>query len=351
MLLIHASNLTGLGASQVAVSLIQAFLLNDEGKQIFFALPPTGKLSTINTGIHRSIIVKRWLPKPLSRILECLFPKVFFPVTEETIVLGDIPLRGLSNQVVLMHQLNLIKPHINPYSSNSINFKIMRKLFEVNLRFVKYIIVQTDVMKKQLMSSYPIAEGRIVVIPQPAPNGFHKVERNTSCIDDGLTLFYPAAGYPHKNHKVISELSQSLALCKDVKEIVVTIDDGEYKKLCFKNSKVSNVGRLSPQECMEWYSRADALFFPSVAESYGLPLVEAMVSGIPIICSNLPYARYLCGDNAIYFEPQDVKSASEAISEMKKRLRVGWQPDWREPLSKLPDNWNEVAKHFFCLLH
>ena len=149
---------------------------------------------------------------------------------------------------------------------------------------------------------------------------------------------------------MIAELSQSDELCGDIEEIIITLHDDEGQKHNFQKEKVTNVGRLSPRSCMDYYGRVDALFFPSVAESYGLPLVEAMVYGIPIICSDLPYARWLCGDNAVYFNPQDPRSASKAISEVKRRLLSGWVPDWKEPLSKLPVTWGEVGKQFIDLL-
>lgn len=350
MLFVHASNVTGLGASQVVSSLIDAFISNDERDRIVFALPSTGLLSRIDIGKHKAVTFNHRLPKSLFRIVECLFPKLLYPSAEETVVLGDIPLRGFSKQIVLVHQPNLIKPHINPYSSNSVSFKIMRKLFEWNLKYVRYVVVQSTVMKDQLIKSYSIPENAVVVIPQPPPSWFSKVKRNNGSIDNGLTLFYPAAGYPHKNHKLISELSRSDELCEDIKEMITTLDDEEQKKYCFQHPKVNNIGRLSPQSCIEYYSKIDALFFPSLAESYGLPLVEAMASGIPIICSDLPYARWLCGDNAVYFDPQDVKSASRAIGVVKKRLASGWHPSWDEALSKLPATWEEVGERFFRLL-
>ncbi len=55
------------------------------------------------------------------------------------------------------------------------------------------------------------------------------------------------------------------------------------------------VGRLNHADCLSEYGRADALILPSVLESYGLPLVEAMVMGLPVIAADLPHARLLCG--------------------------------------------------------
>ena len=65
--------------------------------------------------------------------------------------------------------------------------------------------------------------------------------------------------------------------------------------------------------------------------------------GLPIICPDLPYARALCGEQAIYFEPHNVNSLHAAIEELNKRRNLGWWPDWSSILDKIPRDWQEVA--------
>jgi hypothetical protein len=68
-----------------------------------------------------------------------------------------------------------------------------------------------------------------------------------------------------------------------------------------------------------------------------------MCIGLPIICPDLPYARVLCGDEAIYFDPDDVSSLQAAVMELDGKLKAGWWPDWREPMKAIPQNWSAVA--------
>ena len=111
-----------------------------------------------------------------------------------------------------------------------------------------------------------------------------------------------------------------------------------------------NVGRLSPDDCLERYRRVDGLFFPSTAESYGLPLVEAMALGIPVVCSDLPFARWLCETKASTSIPKipetpgaPSKPSSNGVVKAGGRIGSG-------PLSKLPESWDEVAGAFLRLL-
>ncbi|WP_198266707.1 hypothetical protein [sulfur-oxidizing endosymbiont of Gigantopelta aegis] len=166
-LLVHASNVTGLGAIQVVGAFINA-ITKINSHEMLVACPE--QLPYCHRLKVSTVTLRRVLPNSLSRLFECLFPHFYFPGTEQLIVLGDIPLRNYQNQVVLFHQPNLIRPHINKNTGMTFKFKILRLLFRYNLKFVRKMIVQTIVMKEQLEQSYPELRDRIVVIPQPAPD-------------------------------------------------------------------------------------------------------------------------------------------------------------------------------------
>jgi len=62
------------------------------------------------------------------------------------------------------------------------------------------------------------------------------------------------------------------------------------------------------------YSAATALVFPSLHEEGGIPVIEAMACGCPVIAANIPPVREFAGDAASYFDPNDVASIAEAMS-------------------------------------
>ena len=66
----------------------------------------------------------------------------------------------------------------------------------------------------------------------------------------------------------------------------------------------------------ELYRRHDVFVFPSLAESYGHPLVEAMASGLPVVAADLPYARRTCGEAALYFEPFSADELAAKIRQL-----------------------------------
>jgi glycosyltransferase involved in cell wall biosynthesis len=211
------------------------------------------------------------------------------------------------------------------------------------MKYVSIFIVQTEAMKSSLIDSYPEIRARIHVIAQPAPSWLIRAQLKRmnfyNGTELGLRLFYPAASYPHKNHRILSEINQ-LAIWP-ISEVILTISDNLNPNPSVP--WIRCVDKLQPDAVLDVYRTADALLFLSLSESFGFPLVEAMWIGLPIICPDLPYARTLCGEQAIYFDPHNVDSLHAAIAELSKRRDFGWWPDWSTNLEKLPRDWQEVA--------
>jgi glycosyltransferase involved in cell wall biosynthesis len=62
---------------------------------------------------------------------------------------------------------------------------------------------------------------------------------------------------------------------------------------------------------------ARALLFPSLAEGYGLPLVEAAALGTPVVCSDLPICREVAGPGADFLDPRDPEAWAAAVMRLK----------------------------------
>jgi glycosyltransferase involved in cell wall biosynthesis len=80
------------------------------------------------------------------------------------------------------------------------------------------------------------------------------------------------------------------------------------------------LGELSGCEVTYVLSQADLLVFPSLAESFGLPLVEAMVAGCPIAASDLPYAREVTAGVGVFFDPKVPSEIARAAIEILRNV-------------------------------
>ena len=343
---VHLTNLAGAGAVQLAASLLPALDRAPGYRLEQIHLPDRGALA----GYRRStdgpapVRYRRRLPNALSRVLECLWPRHRFDGATPLLVLGDLPLRCKTRQVVFVQTQHLVQGDRSGNRWAALKYRIARRLFAVNARFGDAYIVQSETMKDALELTYPAVKGKVRVIAQPAPGWLlaSGLRRRTGQGDAGrgLKLFYPAAAYPHKNHALLSRATPPSGAWP-VESLLLTVapEADPNPRLGW----IRCVGMLSPEAMLAAYADVDALLFLSIAESYGFPLVEAMWIGLPIVCPDLPYAHSLCGDQALYFDPTRIDSLQRALQDLQQRLQAGWWPDWSARLVGLPRDWDAVA--------
>lgn len=104
-------------------------------------------------------------------------------------------------------------------------------------------------------------------------------------------------------------------------------------------SKVIRLGFVPTNDLVAIYNLAKVYCQPSFAEGFGLPVLEAMACGTPVACSNTSSLPEIAGENAIYFDPYDIKSMSQAIIKaMNHELstvnlsRFSWEQTARQTL-------------------
>lgn len=117
---------------------------------------------------------------------------------------------------------------------------------------------------------------------------------------------------------------------------------------------VHELGRCDDATMLALIRRARALLMPSYIEGFGIPVIEALQQGTPVIANNLPVYRELAGDAPLYLDPDDVAAWEEAIiaftddsparRDQMAALRNYCPPDWDQHfaivedfLRKLPD--------------
>ena len=343
---LHASNINGKGKGMTLMfrTFLPLIVKKINKKKSFFFCSKSIKneikdyLKGTNYKFFNSVF-----PSFLYRVLECTY---FPPRMNQNIPLltfGDVPLRYSGKQVLFLANAHLVEDN---FKIKNLKFIVMRFLFKINLSFVDKIIVQTNSMKKSLMKRYQIDTNKIVVINSPPPNlildNRKKFIKNIRNVNSKLNLFYPATFYPHKNHKILTRLkSNSYDKIENLFLTIPTINNpNTYNRI------IKCLNNLKPEEVLKYYSEVDALLFLSKKESYGFPLIEAMLLNLHIICPNLEYAREICGNAAIYFEVDSETSLSKAIEKLEKKIEFNISPDWSFQLSKISTNWNDTVKKF-----
>jgi glycosyltransferase involved in cell wall biosynthesis len=113
---------------------------------------------------------------------------------------------------------------------------------------------------------------------------------------------------------------------------------------------VQYLGHVGDADLRALYHRATAFIFPSLYEGFGLPPLEAMACGCPVIVSDIPPHREVCGDAALYCDPLDASDMAEKIrlimSDAALRNRLAEQGQNRAAQF----SWQKTADDFYAVL-
>ena len=131
---------------------------------------------------------------------------------------------------------------------------------------------------------------------------------------------YVSDGVPHKNHRRLIEAWGLLAVQGLRPSLALTLGERDAElarwidaQAAAQGLHVSNLGHLGHDAVLGLYQSAGALVFPSLLESFGLPLVEASRLGVPIVASERDYVRDVCVP-AQTFDPMSAVSIARAVT-------------------------------------
>jgi len=83
--------------------------------------------------------------------------------------------------------------------------------------------------------------------------------------------------------------------------------------------RISVTGYVSPETLAEWYARSTIFAFPSLDEGFGMPILEAMAAGTPVITSNRSALPEVAGDAALLVDPENTEALAEALRDLAAR--------------------------------
>lgn len=167
------------------------------------------------------------------------------------------------------------------------------------------IITQTLWMKEKFQKLLKNKEYKSIEVYAPNINlDIYKYEEEKIDIDEKkINIFYPASSEILKNHRLILEILKELKrrdinLLKKIR-VYFTFDKTERKdllKIITEEKLEKNIiflGNLKYNTVINYYKKVDLMIFPSIIESFPLPLIEAATLGVPILAANEIYSKFL----------------------------------------------------------
>ena len=110
------------------------------------------------------------------------------------------------------------------------------------------------------------------------------------------------------------------------------------------------LGRVSDDDLANLYAHALCLAFPSRSEGFGLPLLEAMALGCPIIAAPIPSSREVCGDGALYAGADDGEAWLRAIERVAQSANLRAEMVGQGRIRAQAYSWRETALGYLNLV-
>jgi glycosyltransferase involved in cell wall biosynthesis len=224
-----------------------------------------------------------------------------------------------------------------------------RFLYALSVNRSRAVFTVSDFSQKRLASLFPRVADRIVNTYCGAD---HSAPRISASHREPSIPNLPSQPYvlavsslaPNKNVKVVAALSNLLAATDLQIAVVGGTNSNVFSPSKLKSSTILQMGYVNDRTLEDLYRNAACFIFPSLYEGFGLPPIEAMSFGCPVIASNATSIPEICGNAALYFDPTSVE---ELNSQLQRLLH---EPKLAEALTDLgfiqsrKYTWNHVAQ-------
>ena len=204
-----------------------------------------------------------------------------------------------------------------------------RRLMLRSARSAERIVTPTRAMRDLLLGWAPELADRCEVNPYGTLGETFAPAASPRPWRDGgaLKLLYVSVYYPHKDPAVLVQAAADLCksgirthatLTMTREEIGDTPGGALDHAVVERGMKADNLGmgRHPYRELPALYQEHDVFVFPSVSETFGHPMAEALAAGLPIVAADRPVNREVCGDAALYFEPYSLSGLVARLREL-----------------------------------
>lgn len=324
---------TGLG--QCSLHLGQAISKLNTDFDLTYLVPKSG-LNAFGPG-HRYIEASRW--------------RKIFGVPADVAIWHYLyqgsqyrPVKKGAKVVVTIHDLNFLFKYKGWRKRQSL------QAMQAEVTRADAVVAISHFTKGEILKHLSVDSAKVQVIYNGVKATSHD-EKRPSFVKDGKFFFSLGQVVPKKNFHVLLPLLQRI----EGSLVIAGNDAGSYannlrteiKKLGLSD-RVLLTGEI-PEEEKNWlYHNCEAFLFPSLAEGFGLPVIEAMRRGKPVFCSNLTSLPEVAGPYAYYFNdfnPDRMEVTmrtgflAEKNTEMEKHRK-----DWASQFS-----WEETAKRYLAI--
>lgn len=230
---------------------------------------------------------------------------------------GNLPplFAKLKNTTVFLHNALYFEPKLRANFGLKVRLRLFFEscLFKIKLQAASRFLVQSPHMKRRLCR-LSVDEEKVIVAPFACVNSTGKT------INFSGSFVCVSSGDAHKNILNLILAWELLELEGITPQLILTLDENQYPglvnsiqlKVRQSQLNIKNLGAIRQDQVNDVYRTGAALIFPSLIESFGLPLIEAREAGVDILAPELDYVRDVVAP-AETFDPLSPLSISRAV--------------------------------------
>jgi alpha-1,3-rhamnosyl/mannosyltransferase len=245
--------------------------------------------------------------------------------------------------------------------SRPLRTRIRERMLAASLRRARRILVPTRAVRAQLLAAHGVDAARVVVTPEaprPLGDGADPAALARHGLVAGEYLFTVSRFLPHKNLATLvaahlrSGSTRTLAIAgvPDFPSYAEPVLDELRARLRSDGARapVRLLGFVEEAELAALYRGARLFVFPSLAEGFGLPPLEAMSMDTPVLAADTPVHREVLGDAAAYFAATSVEHLAARLVEASEDepLRAQLRERARAWIARY--SWDETARRTLC---
>lgn len=288
-----------------------------------FEFGPNAKNVVLGPQARHPILFKIWFNRSISKALKKYDIDVFFSPD------GYLSLNTSIPQIPVIHDLNF-EHHPEDLPRKFRNY--YRKYFPLFARKASHIITVSEYSKNDISKTYNVELSNITALWNGVSEKFqpinrdHKFEIQKQYSDGAAYFLFVGSLHPRKNLARLVEAYNRYCNYETNPWHLVIVgtelwkDSNNIKDS--KNENIRFIGHLNQDELVEVMGAAESFVFVPYFEGFGIPLVEAMQSGVPVISGNLTSLPEVGGDAVLYCNPLNVADIQKCMGDVSSNLEL-----------------------------